>query len=293
MLLVLVIFLGAGFGGSFVGGVIYGQTLAENADDELSPRLGAGSQFGGGGQGAGSGQRGQGRQGQDGGFAGAQGGGNRGSGEAEAARQGVGPGGAGQGRPRQGGGPVGAGSQGQDGLATAQESGSPTSDAEARAEGQQAVEQTPNRQRGGPGQGSQAVRADSSAREGRAEPAADSAETGTRETVGAAAEERAGASPPGTTGRGGALGTVKALEDEMMTIASARGDLVVSLNGDTSIYQVKEAAPEALTEKATVRVNGSRNPEGGITAQAVVILPEGAENLFGAGGGPGGRTRGQ
>ena len=41
MLLALVAFLGAGFGGSFVGGVIYGQSLAANAGEELAPRMGA------------------------------------------------------------------------------------------------------------------------------------------------------------------------------------------------------------------------------------------------------------
>ncbi len=48
MLLGLAIFLGAGFGGSFVGGIIYGQGRAEAAAANLSPRLGAGGQgFGG------------------------------------------------------------------------------------------------------------------------------------------------------------------------------------------------------------------------------------------------------
>ncbi|MYC30597.1 MAG: hypothetical protein F4X65_11010, partial [Chloroflexi bacterium] len=65
ILLVLVIFLGAGFGGSFIGGVIYGQSLEDQTEGELSPRLGAG-QFQGGGAESGQGQGGQGRRGQGG-----------------------------------------------------------------------------------------------------------------------------------------------------------------------------------------------------------------------------------
>ena len=77
ILLVLVIFLGAGFGGSFVGGVIYGQSLGNETEGELSPRLGAAGQFpGGAGEAAGGGQRGQGRRGQAGGVDGAQGSGS-------------------------------------------------------------------------------------------------------------------------------------------------------------------------------------------------------------------------
>ena len=71
VLLGLTLFLGAGFGGSFIGGVIYGQTLEDDAS-ELAPRLGTAGQFPGGSQGDVAGQRGQGRQGQVGGFAGGQ-----------------------------------------------------------------------------------------------------------------------------------------------------------------------------------------------------------------------------
>ena len=101
MLLALVIFLGAGFGGSFVGGVIYGQTLQDD-ESELSPRLGAAGQFPGGGQEtANGGQRGQGRPEQGGGFGAAQGAGGQ-----AASRRGGGEGNSegGAGRPGQVGG---------------------------------------------------------------------------------------------------------------------------------------------------------------------------------------------
>ena len=76
ILLVLVVFLGAGFGGSFVGGVIYGESRQQAANEAQAPRLGAVGQFPGGGP-EGSG-RGQVRRGQQGQQAGGQGAGGQG-----------------------------------------------------------------------------------------------------------------------------------------------------------------------------------------------------------------------
>ena len=228
MLLVLVIFLGAGFGGSFVGGVIYGQTLAENAKDELSPRLGAEGQFPGGGQDSDVGQRGQGRRGQGGGAT------TQGQGGPVEARQGDGAGdaaGADQGRGTGRG--LAASLDGGDGSAV------------------------------------------------NATPAAASTEAG-RSAEGTA---------PGNANRGGAFGTVQGLEGNVLTVASSRGELAVLLTEATRIFQVSETGRESLAAESRVRVAGSRNPEGGIAAQSVMIVPEGVENLFG-GGGPGGRQRG-
>ena len=217
ILLVLVIFLGAGFGGSFVGGVIYGQSLGNETEGELSPRLGAAGQFpGGAGEVAGGGQRGQGRRGQAGGVDGAQG-------------SGSGP---------------------------AQDAGNQLQAREAQP---QATLEVPTEV-----------------------PQETSTPTGA--TSDASSARTAG-------GRGGTVGAVQALDGDLLTVTSARGEVAVTLSAATAIYRVSAAGREALAEGATVRVSGSRDPEGSVSAQAVVILPQGAESLFG--GGPGGRQRGQ
>lgn len=234
ILLVLVIFLGVGFGGSFVGGVIYGQSMPDDSAAELSPRLGAGGQFAGSqstsgpGAGAAASQRGQGRRG-----AGNAAGMDRASNEAGPA------GGAGRDAPSQ---PTPSASDAP--AAVTQETGAASAgDADT----------TP----------------DAPTPAGSARPA--------REPGG---------------GRGGVIGTVQSLEGDLLTVVSPRGELAVTLSEDTALYQVGEAGREALTASATVRVSGSRNPEGGVAAQAVVILPQGAETLFGSGA-PSGRQRGQ
>ena len=212
MLLVLVIFLGAGFGGSFVGGVIYGENRAENAEDLLSPRLAAGGQVANAEQG-------------------------------------------GQGRQRQG-----------QGSAAAQEQTGPVAEGRGRGSG-----------------GLAAAPAGADGNAANSEAAAVSTETST------AAEEDF----QGAANRGGAAGTVLGLEGDVLTVTSPRGELAVMLSTSTRVFQVSETGRESLAAETTVRVVGSRNPEGGIAAQSVVIVPEGVENLFGGGGGPGGRPRGQ
>ena len=252
MLLVLVIFLGAGFGGSFVGGVIYGEIRAENAAEELSPRLGTVGQSGGVEQGTGGGQRGQGRQGQGGGL---------------------------------------AGDRGRDGPPADRQTDGSVSPFEGQEAGQRPEnDQDSSRQRGGASQRDRDSGPAFEAREGPDGPAAGAGEAETRQT-GIAERGQPNALPGGATGRGGVLGTVTSLGDQALILASPRGERAVTLSETTIIYQVSETTPEALIENVTVRVNGSRGSEGALEAEAVIILPDGAENLFGVGGGPGGRQR--
>ena len=79
----------------------------------------------------------------------------------------------------------------------------------------------------------------------------------------------------------------------MLTVASPRGEQSVTLTDATTFYQVSEVSRETLTPESRVRVAGSANPDGGISAQSVVIVPEGVDDLFGAAAGPGGRRRGE
>ena len=284
MLLALVIFLGAGFGGSFVGGVIYGQNLAENAEDELSPRLGAGGQFPGGGQGAAAGQRGQGGQGRGGSVAAAQGqsggpGGGQGQDSPAAARQGGGAGNF----------PGGQGRQGRPDVATADEAGAAANVADGAAAARQTEDTPDGQQRNRPGRATQ-----SDVPGGETQPQGPSgSETATVQQTPASEGEQGEGGTRSASGRAGISGAVLAVDDDALTLESPRGELAVTLSESTAIYEVSESGREALAAETRVRVLGSRNPDGVILAQSVVIVPEGVENLFVAGGPPGGRQRGQ
>ena len=254
ILLGLAVFLGAGFGGSFIGGVIYGQTLEDDAS-ELSPRLGAAGQFPGGGAGAAAGQRGQGgagagaAAGQRGqGFAGARGGGN---------------------------------------LSAQQTSTEGTS-----PEGAQQASQPDSRQAGQRGNGA-GRRSQSEASAGRvqSESVADTEETGPQAAQGPANAEQGGTTT-GAPARGGLVGTVGSLEGDTLTVISAMGEQTALLVDSTTVYEITEASRDSLTSETAIRIIGSRNQEGYLTAQSVIIMPVGTEDLFGAAGGPGGRRRG-
>lgn len=235
MLLILVIFLGAGFGGSFVGGVIYGQSIQEEEETALSPRLGPGGQFQGGGQGTAGGQA---RRGQPGAAASTQGG--------------------------------GANNPAVEGAVQTQTDGQASRG---------------NRQRDRAGQ---AVQSESPAANAAAETG-----TGTDNAAPPADPSAAGEGRRGGAGRGGLVGTVQGLEDGVLTVVSPRGEQSVALTDTTTFYQVSEVSRETLTPESRVRVAGSANLEGGISAQSVVIVPEGMESLLGNPAGPGGRRRGE
>ncbi len=258
ILLGLVIFLGAGFGGSFVGGVIYGQTLQDDAEAELSPRLGAvGAQSPGGGPGRQAGQRGQGRRGAD-----APAGVRAGQSEATAAE-------------------IRAEDGQRDGVQR------PAAAAASASPGQPEAGTGPGRRGATPaaaGESAPATDSDS-------QPSVSA--TTDRETGAGPAPNSSGGAANAQTARGGVAGTVQALEGDVLTITTPRGDVAVTLSEDSSLYQAVEATREAFTAGVTVRVTGDREPEGGISAGSVLALPEGAENLFGPTGGRGNRQRGR
>lgn len=258
ILLVLVIFLGAGFGGSFVGGIIYGQSLEDDTENELSPRLGSAGLLPGGGQGAG--QRGQGRRGQGGGPASTQ----ADVGDTSAVEN------AGLGDSPQG-----------DRLELPEGTGAP-------APGESQARRVP-------------------AGEGRNQ--SDENETSPSETTGETEDVAGGPSESEPTGRpaspgsstetggrpsgsrGGLSGTILGFEGDTLTVESPRGEVAVTLAETTTVYELIIASSETLAEGATIRINGSRDSGGSLVAQAVIVLPEGAEGLFSTGG-PGGRQRG-
>ena len=284
MLLALVIFLGAGFGGSFVGGVIYGQTLQDD-ESELSPRLGAAGQFPGGQETADGGQRGQGRPEQGGGFGAAQGAGGQ-----AASRRGGGAGNSegGAGRPGQVGGLEASESPGgsaADRQNEGQDSASEQQVSEHQSDGQnnQDGQQRERLERGG-----QRESTDSDSQSDPAPNAEEPASQGTT-NVQAGPGDSSDTVPAGS---GGSAGTIQGIEGDALMVASPRGELTVMLSDSTTVFQVSETTREALTADARVRVIGSRSPEGEIAAQSVVIVPEGVESLFSTAGARGGRQRG-
>ena len=258
ILLVLVIFLGAGFGGSFVGGIIYGQSLEGETDNELSPRLEAAGQFTGGGGGAAASQRGQGRRGQGGG-------------------------------PQSSQGSVeGAGSLESSGPIDGQQSGRLELPATTGATGESQAGRAQGRERRTQTDGAETRESETpaDAADVAAEPQQSELTTGS--SSGNSRSETGGRP---SSGRGGLSGSVLGLEGDVLTVESQRGELSVTLAETASIYEVVIASKDTLTEGATVRINGSRDSEGILVAQAVIVLPEGAEGLLSTGG-PVGRQRG-
>ncbi len=99
---------------------------------------------------------------------------------------------------------------------------------------------------------------------------------------------RAG-SPPG----GGLTGTIQQLDGGALTVTTSQGEAQVTVAGSTTIHQVVPATGEDLSAGETVRVIGQRGEDGTIEAQSIIIIPEGAANLFSAGGRRGEGQRGQ
>ena len=99
---------------------------------------------------------------------------------------------------------------------------------------------------------------------------------------------RAG-SPPG----GGLTGTIQQLDGGALTVTTSQGEAQVTVAGSTTIHQVVPATGEDLSAGETVRVIGQRGDDGTIEAQSIIIIPEGAANLFSAGGRRGEGQRGQ
>ena len=89
----------------------------------------------------------------------------------------------------------------------------------------------------------------------------------------------------------GLTGTI--LDGGALTVTSPQGEAQVTVAGSTTIHQVVPATGEDLSAGETVRVIGQRGDDGTIEAQFIIIIPEGAANLFSAGGRRGEGQRGQ
>ncbi len=92
---------------------------------------------------------------------------------------------------------------------------------------------------------------------------------------------------------GGLTGTIQQLDGGALTVTSPQGEAQVTVAGSTTIHQVVPATGEDLSAGETVRVIGQRGDDGTIEAQSIIIIPEGAANLFSASGRRGAGQRGQ
>ena len=92
---------------------------------------------------------------------------------------------------------------------------------------------------------------------------------------------------------GGLTGTIQQLDGSALTVTSPQGEAQVTVAGSTTIQQVVPATAEDLNAGETVWVIGQRGDDGTIEAQSIIIIPEGAANLFSAGGRRGAGQRGQ
>ncbi len=91
----------------------------------------------------------------------------------------------------------------------------------------------------------------------------------------------------------GLTGTIQQLDGGALTVTSPQGEAQVTVASSTTIQQVVPATAEDLSAGETVRVIGQRGDDGTIEAQSIIIIPEGAANLFSASGRRGEGQRGQ
>ena len=112
----------------------------------------------------------------------------------------------------------------------------------------------------------------------------------------------AGAEAGGSAGAGGiitnladagarTMGTVKSVEDGVITVESFQGEVTVNVGADTKVQGLTEVSLSDVEVDLMAVVLGERNESGEFEASAVILLPEGilpGAGLRRAGGGFGG-----
>jgi hypothetical protein len=84
------------------------------------------------------------------------------------------------------------------------------------------------------------------------------------------------------------LGTVAAVEGNVLTLSTTQGDLQVYVGDDITIRQTVEVAIEDLPDGTRITVIGQSGDDGVIAADTIQVIPEG-----GGWGGFGGGGRGE
>ena len=96
----------------------------------------------------------------------------------------------------------------------------------------------------------------------------------------------------GVAGGGRLTGTIESIQGETVTINTPQGPLQAVLNAETTIQMFTEGTLTDLETGVSVTVVGVRDEDGAVTARSIVITPQGAEGLFGAGSIGGDRFQG-
>ena len=84
----------------------------------------------------------------------------------------------------------------------------------------------------------------------------------------------------GSAGRGGLAGTVEKIEGDTVTINTVQGPLLVTVGSDTTIQITTAGTIQDLTIGLRVTVAGQRGADGTVTANSILVTPEGVD-LFG------------
>ena len=94
----------------------------------------------------------------------------------------------------------------------------------------------------------------------------------------------------GRLGGGGPVlvGTITAIEGDVLTLATAQGPLEVSLGEDVTIRQTVDATVADLVDGTRVTVVGERGDDGVVAANTIQVIPEGVDFTAGGFGGRGG-----
>lgn len=87
----------------------------------------------------------------------------------------------------------------------------------------------------------------------------------------------------GVGDRGGLAGTIEKVEGNTVTVNTARGPLSATISADTTVQKIAVGSVSDLKAGLRVTVVGQRGEDGTVTANAVVIAPEGGDDLFGGG----------
>ena len=100
----------------------------------------------------------------------------------------------------------------------------------------------------------------------------------------------------GFGGRGGLIGTLEAVDGNLVTLNTAQGPLHVTVTEDTTIQKTVQVTLADLVLGEPLTVGSARGEDGAVEATTIFVLPEGQEGLrpggFGGGGGGGGRRGG-
>ena len=85
----------------------------------------------------------------------------------------------------------------------------------------------------------------------------------------------------GRRGGRGVGGAIESVEGNTLTVTTPRGPVTVTTDAETTVRKMVEGSLEDLKQGAQIRVIGPRDEDGNVTATAITLIPEGAQESFG------------